>query len=109
MSVRLSEDERGWLLSRTPADGSEGDVLRDLIAAERHRETTMTTQQLQTWIESADRAGDTETAIIARIALGHPVDLAEYADALRDDQRERLETMGQDEARDIASRWVSGE
>lgn len=33
--VRLSEDERGWLLSRVPDDGTECDVIRGLIEEAR--------------------------------------------------------------------------
>lgn len=36
--VRLSEDERGWLMSRVPDGGSEGDVLRGLIEDARRRD-----------------------------------------------------------------------
>lgn len=40
--VRLSEDERGWLLSRVPDGGTESDVLRGLIEEARVDETTTT-------------------------------------------------------------------
>jgi len=36
--VRLTEDERGWLLSRVTDEKTESDVVRDLIAQERKRE-----------------------------------------------------------------------
>ena len=42
VSVRLSEDERGWLLSRVREDGSEGDVLRGLIEDARRSEMVTT-------------------------------------------------------------------
>ena len=40
INVRLTEDERGWLLSKVTADKTESDVVRGLIEAERKRETT---------------------------------------------------------------------
>ena len=36
--VRLTEDERGWLLSRVTGDKTESDVVRELIADARARE-----------------------------------------------------------------------
>lgn len=38
ITVRLTEDERGWLLSKVTADKTESDVVRWLIEAERKRE-----------------------------------------------------------------------
>jgi hypothetical protein len=38
ITVRLTEDERGWLLSKVTADRTESDVVRGLIEAERKRE-----------------------------------------------------------------------
>jgi hypothetical protein len=36
--VRLTEDERGWLLSKVVPPKTESDVVRGLIEAERKRE-----------------------------------------------------------------------
>jgi hypothetical protein len=38
ITIRLTEDERGWLLSKVTADKTESDVVRGLIEAERKRE-----------------------------------------------------------------------
>lgn len=40
--VRLTEDERGWLLSKVVAPATESDVVRGLISDERKRETKRT-------------------------------------------------------------------
>jgi hypothetical protein len=38
ITVRLTEDERGWLLSKVTADKTESDVVRELIEDARKRE-----------------------------------------------------------------------
>jgi hypothetical protein len=38
VAIRLTEDERGWLLSKVTPEKTESDVLRELIEAERKRE-----------------------------------------------------------------------
>jgi hypothetical protein len=38
ITIRLTEDERGWLLSKVTADKTESDVVRGLIETERKRE-----------------------------------------------------------------------
>lgn len=39
VAIRLTEDELGWVVGRAGADKTVSDVFRELIAAERKRET----------------------------------------------------------------------
>jgi hypothetical protein len=67
LSLRVSEDEMGWLVAR----GAPADVVRGLIAAERHREAEMdvTDEQIRALEIEAGAAGDEVQVELCRRAL----------------------------------------
>jgi hypothetical protein len=65
----------------------------------------MTNEQLQAWADGARAAGDTETHLVARIALGDRLDLSDYRDALTAQQLLMLRDLTPERARAMAGRW----
>ncbi len=70
---------------------------------------SISTESLTAWETSAAAAGDTETMLIAKIALGQDVDSASYAEVISADKLASIASMSRDEARTVAAGWSTGD